>query len=155
MGIRLTEDEAWQMLNQAHTGILTTLRADGTPITLPVWFAVVDRTIGMVTPSQTKKVARIRRDPRAAFLVESGKRWAELRAVHLNGTVEIVTDEASRERIDSAIDAKYRAFRTASAEMPSATRDHYASRTVLRFVPQPRMLTWDNSRIPTRPTEVR
>ena len=147
MGVRLSQDEAWEVLEQSHTGILTTLKADGAPVTLPVWFVVVDRTIGMMAPSRTKKVSRIRRDPRASFLVESGQRWAELRAVHLSGLVEELGDGPVRDQIDALLDQKYAAFRTARAAMPSATQDHYVNRTFLRFVPDPRMLTWDNRRI--------
>ena len=39
MGVRLDDDEAWAELDAAHTGILTTLRRDGWPVSLPVWFA--------------------------------------------------------------------------------------------------------------------
>ncbi len=147
MSVRLSQDEAWEVLEQSHTGILTTLKADGAPVTLPVWFVVVDRTIGMMAPSRTRKVSRIRRDPRASFLVESGQRWAELRAVHLSGLVEELGDGPLRDRIDALLDQKYAAFRTARSAMPSATQDHYANRSFLRFVPDPRMLTWDNRRI--------
>jgi general stress protein 26 len=147
MSVRLSQDEAWEVLEHSHTGILTTLKADGAPVTLPVWFVVVDRTIGMMAPSRTKKVSRIRRDPRASFLVESGQRWAELRAVHLSGSVEELGDGPIRDRIDALLDQKYAAFRTARSAMPSATQDHYDNRAFLRFVPDPRMLTWDNRRI--------
>jgi PPOX class probable F420-dependent enzyme len=147
VAIRLSPDEAWGVIEGSHTGILTTLRADGSPVTLPSWFVVLDRTICMSTPSQTKKVRRIRRDPRASFLVESGLRWAELRAVHVSGRIEIVEDEATKIRISDALDDKYASFRTAQAEMPEATRDHYASRTFLQLLPGPKMLTWDNSQI--------
>ncbi|WP_019928438.1 pyridoxamine 5'-phosphate oxidase family protein [Nocardia sp. BMG111209] len=149
MGLRLSPDEAWQALAASHTGILTTLTADGRPITLPVWFVVDDRTIGLQTPRGAKKSARIRRDPRAAFLVESGELWAELRAVHLSGTVAEVTDPAEADRIAAAFDRKYAAFRTPATDLPAATRDHYAALTYLRFTPADRMLTWDNSRITT------
>ncbi len=147
MSVRLSQDEAWEVLEHSHTGILTTLKADGAPVTLPVWFVVVDRTIGMMAPSRTRKVSRIRRDPRASFLVESGQRWSELRAVHLSGSVEELGDGPIRDRIDALLDQKYAAFRTARSAMPSATQDHYANRAFLRFVPDPRMLTWDNRRI--------
>jgi PPOX class probable F420-dependent enzyme len=147
MSIRLSPDEAWEVIDASHTGILTTLRADGSPVTLPTWFVVLDRTICMSTPSQTKKVRRIRRDPRASFLVESGLRWAELCAVHVSGRIDIVEDEATVVRISGALDDKYASFRTAQAAMPEATKDHYASRTFLQLVPGGRMLTWDNSRI--------
>ena len=92
MGVRLEADEAWAVLSSAHTGILTTLRRDGMPIALPVWFVVLDRTICVSVPARTKKVARVRHDPRASFLVESGLAWADLEAVHLTGSVEEVDD---------------------------------------------------------------
>src|SRR5260370_35956950 len=83
MSIRLTPDEAWDVLGRAHTGILTTLRADGAPVTLAVWVVVLDQTICFRTPSRANKVARLRRDPRAACLVEPGQPCAQLRATHL------------------------------------------------------------------------
>jgi general stress protein 26 len=147
VSIRLSPDEAWDVLARSHTGILTTLRADGSPVTLPIWFVALDRTICFVTPSRTKKVARIRRDGRGSFLVESGKRWAELCGVHLSGTIEAVDEEAAKARIDAALDEKYAAFRTAATAMPGATREYYAARKFFRLVPGPRVLTWDNSRL--------
>ncbi|MBW0020103.1 MAG: pyridoxamine 5'-phosphate oxidase family protein [Mycobacterium sp.] len=145
--IRLTADEAWDVIASAHTGILTTLRRDGTPIALPVWFVAEDRTVAMMTPAGTKKIARVRHDPRASFLVESGQRWVDLRAVHLTGRVEIVTDEAAENRIEAAVNAKYAAFRPALAGLPAATQNYYAKQVFLRFVPEGKILTWDNARV--------
>jgi PPOX class probable F420-dependent enzyme len=150
VSIRLTGDEAWEVLTNAHTGILTTLRRDGMPITLPMWFVALDRTICFGAPAGTKKVARLRHDPRASFLVESGERWAELRAVHLTGRVEEVTGEAEVGRIAEAMDDKYARFRTAPSAMTDATRAHYASRVTFRLVPDARILTWDNARLDSR-----
>ena len=146
-GIRLTPDEAWAELQRSHTGILTTLRRDGMPISLPVWFVVLDRSIYLVVPSRTKKVVRIRNDPRASFVVESGERWVELRAVHLTGVIEVVDDPATQARIDEELDAKYAAFRTPGSVMPERTQQHYADRTYLRLVSDERILSWDNSRL--------
>jgi PPOX class probable F420-dependent enzyme len=147
-GVRLTPDEAWAELARSHTGILTTLRRDGMPIALPVWFVVLDRTICLAVPSRTKKVARIRNDPRGSFLVESGERWLELRAVHLTGRLEVVDDAATQRRIDDALAGKYAAFRTPGSVMPQRTQQHYADRTFLQLVPDERILSWDNSRLP-------
>jgi PPOX class probable F420-dependent enzyme len=147
VSVRLTREEAWEELQRAHTGILTTLRHDGVPIALPMWFVAIDGTICLSAPSRTKKLARLRKDPRASFLVESGERWAELKAVHLTGTVEWVDDDAETERISAALDEKYAAFRTPSSSMPQATRDHYAGRTYLRLVPDERILSWDNRKL--------
>jgi hypothetical protein len=36
----MDEDEIWVFVTNAHTGILTTLEADGSPVSLPLSFAV-------------------------------------------------------------------------------------------------------------------
>ncbi|HMD45896.1 MAG TPA: pyridoxamine 5'-phosphate oxidase family protein [Acidimicrobiales bacterium] len=148
--VRLSEDEAWDVVAASHTGILTTLRADGVPIALPVWFVVVERTVVMRTPSATKKVARLRRNPTASFLVESGERWAELRAVHLTGQVEVAPVEGDlAETVATKWDEKYAGSTTARRDMPEATRRAYgAGFTLLRMVPDRRILSWDNTRLP-------
>jgi PPOX class probable F420-dependent enzyme len=150
MGIRLTPDEAWEAVGAAHTGILTTLRRDGMPIALPVWFVVDDRTVVISTPAGTKKIARVRHDPRASFLVESGELYTELRGVHLTGEVEIVEDATATSRIEAAVNAKYAAFRPPAASLPAAAQAYYASQVFLRFVPDGRVLTWDNARLAMR-----
>ena len=147
MSIRLTEDEAWATIAAAHTGILTTLRADGRPITLPTWFVVVDRTVCLRTPAGSKKVARVRRDPRASFLVEHGEQWRSLLGVHLSGHIRTETDEAERDAVHAALDEKYRAFRQSPHALPESSRRTYSTFAVLRLVPDARILTWDNSRL--------
>jgi hypothetical protein len=138
----------WAELAAAHTGIFTTLRADGVPITLPVWFVALDGRIFVGGPAHTKKIARVRHDARCSFLVESGLRWAELRAVHLTGTARLVTDPALVARVDAALDAKYSAFRTPIDEMPDATRGYYDTGTAtIEITPDDRVLSWDNQRL--------
>ena len=145
--LRLTPEEAWQFLASAHTGILTTLRRDGWPVSLPVWFVALDQMVCFAAPTRTRKVARLRRDSRAAFLVETGERWVELQAVHLQGHVEVVEDESEIARIDAALTDKYEAFRTDRSAMPDATQQHYAGRTFFRLRPEGKVLSWDNRRL--------
>jgi PPOX class probable F420-dependent enzyme len=147
MAIRLTVDEAWDAVESAHTGILTTLRRDGMPIALPVWFVVDDRSIALMTPAGTKKIARVRHDPRASFLVESGEQYATLRGVHLTGRVEVVEDATATSRIEALVNAKYAAFRPPVDSLPAAAQAYYAKQAFLRFVPDSRILTWDNARL--------
>jgi hypothetical protein len=97
-----------------------------------------------------KKVMRARNDSRASFLVETGERWADLRAVHVDCRASVIepTDELT-DRIHSAMDTKYRAYRTAATELPAATRDHYRKSigAVIELVPDGKLLTWDNRRL--------
>ena len=146
--IRLTDDEVWATLARAHTGVLTSLRRDGMPISLPVWFAAFDHRIYVSGPAHTKKFARIRRDARVSFLVESGERWVDLLGVHLTGTARIVDDAALLARVAAALDAKYSAYRTPRDEMPGATRANYeVERTTIEITPDDRVLSWENTRL--------
>lgn len=145
---RMTEDEIWSFVADSHSGILTTLRRDGSPVALPLWFVCLDRQIYCRT--RGKKLDRIRHDSRASFLVESGEKWTELKAVHLSGIAEIVdldADLAQRFREETA--RKYAGFRTASGDMPSETAEHYRRSMggVVRFTPTGKILNWDNAKL--------
>jgi nitroimidazol reductase NimA-like FMN-containing flavoprotein (pyridoxamine 5'-phosphate oxidase superfamily) len=146
--VRMSEDEVWAFVQAGHTGILTTLRADGMPIALPIWYVCLDGLIYIGT--RGKKLTRIKNDPRAGFLVEAGEKWAELRAVHMTGKAEIVdlNDELSA-RYRAEMDRKYSAYRTAGSAMPKATREAYTKAVsgVVRFTPDERILNWDNRKL--------
>ena len=151
MGVRLTEDEAWAELAAAHTGILTTLRRDGRPVPLPVWFVALDRHVYVRTPARTRKVEHVEHDPRATFLVERGERWAELCAVMLHADVTLLGDRAERDTVETVLTEKYATFRTADTQLPDATRAHYAVESaVLKLTPVGRLVTWDNSKLRLR-----
>ena len=136
------------MLAGAHTGILTSLRRDGMPIALPMWFVALDGRIYVAGSAHTKKFARIRHDARVSFLVESGMNWAELVGVHFTGRARIVTEPELLERVSAAMQEKYSRFRTPRAQMPDATRARYeTSITTVEIVPDDRVLSWDNSRL--------
>lgn len=148
MGVRLSEDEAWAELAGAHTGIFTSLRRDGWPVSLPTWFVVLERSIYMRTPDRAKKLERVRHDRRSCFLVERGEQWAELAAVQVYVMASTVDDQELETRVVAALGAKYRDFRTPSPQMPDATKAHYGSgSTVIRLDPCGEVITWDNSRL--------
>lgn len=149
-GVRMTEEEAWTFVANAHTGIFTTLRRDGMPMALPVWFATIDRRIYVVT--RGKKVQRVANDSRSSFLVETGDRWAELQAVHLTGRASIIepSDELTQ-RINTQTADKYGRFRSPTAAMPKATQTHYAKAgATLEFIPDDRIVSWDNNHLGSR-----
>ena len=155
MGVTLNDDEIWGFLAQTTVGILTTLRADGMPVALPMWFVVVDRRVFIQTHVNTKKVARIRHDPRASFLVETGEHWAELKAVHLTGRVGIETDDAVVAQVQGEADRKYAELRTAPERLPDATKQHYAPQLVtLRLDHDERIISWDNKKLRLRAPDV-
>lgn len=152
MSIRLSRPEAWAVLESSHTGIFTSLKADGVPITLPVWFVALDEHIYIDAVARTKKVARVRRDPRVSFLVESGERWRDLRGVHLTGRARIATEPELVARVGTALGEKYAGFSGDRSAMPAETRGHYEiEHLVIEIDPDERILSFDNARIPLSP----
>ncbi len=148
MSVRLGRAEAWSTLADAHTGIFTSLRADGVPVSLPVWFVALDEHIYLSGPSGTKKVSRVAKDPRCSFLVESGKYWAELRAVSLTGRAHLLEDRDRQREVNVALDEKYSEFRVSRKAMPEATSEHYSVKpATIVIVPDDRILSWDNRRL--------
>jgi len=152
VSLRLTDDEVWDYVASAHTGVMTTLRRDGMPISMPLWFMVADRAVYVST--RGKKLQRLARDPRASFLVESGERWAELKAAHFTGTAAVIQPDGELLTHLEAEDArKYDAFRTAAADMPEAVAQVYASTMRwVRFTPDARVLSWSNAKLNGEPT---
>lgn len=148
VSVRMDPNEAWARIAEAHTGIVTTLRRDGTPMATPMWFCVVDGAVYFRTPAAAKKTARLRNDPRVSFLVEGGERWAELWAVHLAGQAVLVDDESVIARVDAALQEKYAAYKTPRAAMADDTRTHYERPfVVVRIDAEARIVSWDNRKL--------
>ena len=92
-------------------------------------------------------MAHIAKDPRVSFLVESGRAWADLKAVIVYGTAEVVQATETIAQIDAAFATKYADYGMPSGT-PSRTRDHYAvERAHIRIVQTRAALTWDNSKL--------
>jgi PPOX class probable F420-dependent enzyme len=151
VGVSFEDDELWQFLDDTHTGILTTLRRDGWPLALPVWFVTKEHRVYVQTPARTRKVAHIRRDPRVCFTAEAGVMWAELRAVVFTGRADILPAGAERDGIVALVAEKYKGFGMAVDELPSVTVRHYDTEAaVIRIDPDPHRVTWDNRKLRRR-----
>ena len=143
-GFRLTEDEAWDAIARAHTGLYTTLRRDGRPITLPVWHVVIEGAIYIRTPSRAHKLARLRHDRRGHFLVETGREWAELAAVSTAVAATIVTASELDARVRDAMAHKYAAEAAPVDRLPAAVQARYADMMTVRLDPTGRLASWNN-----------
>ncbi len=153
--MRLSEDEIWSFVHDAHTAALTTLKRDGSPVTLPLWFAEIDRTLYF--PTRGKKVARVRRNPVSAVLIETGELWRDLKAVHLSESAEAIQPEDDLQAaITAELNRKYERFRSTPPAAPAAQTDGTAAprpayratdSAVIAFRSSGRILNWDNSKL--------
>lgn len=89
----MSDDEARAFLLVAtRTGKLATVRADGRPHVAPIWFVVdeADGSLVFNTGRDTVKGQALRRDPRAAMVVDD--ETPPFAYVFVEGTVEISED---------------------------------------------------------------
>jgi len=146
----MTPAEILEHLVSAHTGIVTTVRRDGMPISTPVWFVVYDGAVYFGTPSKSKKAARLHHDAKIGFLVEGGKRWAELWAVNITGHATPVEAPEELEGVAAVQGEKYAGFTTPRSQYPDDAREFYErdnQRIVYRIDAEERILSWDNSKL--------
>jgi uncharacterized protein len=84
---------------------LATFRRGGTEVKTPVWFAVIDGKLYVVTAGNAGKVKRLRHSPKALVAVSDAR--GGVRGAWREATARIVTDRAVIERAHKALLAKY------------------------------------------------
>jgi PPOX class probable F420-dependent enzyme len=73
----MSKAEMTAFLAETRLGMLTTLRADGSPVTVPVWFEWDGATARMFSSADAGKVRRLQRDARATLVVPNHVTEAE------------------------------------------------------------------------------
>ena len=99
----MSDGQRDEFLAGKRYGILTTLRADGSPVAVPVWYGWDGRSLKMFTHVSTSKIKRIRRDPRASVLVANAvgelEAWVAFDGaivVHDEGGIELALNLADK-----------------------------------------------------------
>jgi PPOX class probable F420-dependent enzyme len=150
MGVTMSGAEIAAFISDHGTAVLTTLRADGRPVPLPVWYVAMDGALYFQTPVRSRKVGNVERDPRVAVLIEDGERWEHLRGVLIQGTAEVVADEALRDRVLKAFDELFADLKVPAELMPRALSATYADKTVFRVPLPAEPASWDNRKVRLR-----
>src|SRR5207249_1986421 len=100
--IALTPEEQRRFLDESHTVILSTIDRRGYPHSVAMWYVVdPDGTVLMTTFAKSQKAVNLRRDPRCSLLVESGRRYEDLKGLLIRGraTLEPDTERVAASRI--------------------------------------------------------
>ena len=144
--IALTDDEQRQFLAESHTIILTSLDRHGYPHPVAMWY-VVDRdgAILMTTFAKSQKAVNLRRDPRCALLIESGRTYAELKGLLIRGRATLDADTEHVLDVLETVQAKYNPEQQ-FAGLRDAMRGQAVKRVVVRVVPD-RVSSWDHAKL--------
>lgn len=100
---KMNDDERERFLAEPRYGILTTVRSDGLPIGVPVWFDWDGETVRMFTGVNSPKIKRLQGDPRASLLVVNhlteNEAWVSFDgpvSIHEEGGLELAEALAPR-----------------------------------------------------------
>lgn len=145
MGVQPSDAEAWAMVAASHESVLTTLRRDGRPISLPMWHLVLDGGLYVRTPSVSNKVTRIRNDPRGSFVVSSGHAYPELAGVVAEVEISIVDDDELGARVIAGLEAKHPDFAPALDQLPPEMQEIFGDTSILQLDVIGSFMTWNNA----------
>ena len=144
--IALTDAEQRRFLEESHTIILTSLDQHGYPHPVAMWYVVdPDGAVVMTTFAKSQKALNLRRDPRCALLVETGRTYPELKGLLIRGRATL--EEGTEKVLDvlERVHAKY--GMPGSAEgMREVMRGQARKRTVVRVHPE-RVSSWDHAKL--------
>lgn len=145
----MTDAEIRSFLEAARTGVLSTLGADGLPHMAGMWFVVNEGDIEMWTYGKSQKAVNLRRDPRCAFLVESGVAYTELSGILVRGRAELETDVERVYAIGRALYERYTLPATGvpPEEGPDVEIRRQAEKRIGIRLPLDRVASWDHSKL--------
>ncbi len=92
----VTNGEFLAILEGPYTGVLTTLFADGSPQSTPLWFLLDGDDILFSTTAGKQKLRNIARDPRATFAVYNPTN--DMNYVEVRGTITVSEDPTANTR---------------------------------------------------------
>jgi PPOX class probable F420-dependent enzyme len=86
-------------------GRLSTVDPDGTPQTTPVFYALMDGEVYIGTQRGRKKFRNIQNNPKVCFTID--KETSPYKGIMIQGTAEIIEDDAVHERFREALMYRY------------------------------------------------
>jgi len=113
--------EVDEFLRLPNPAVVATLRADGSPHTVPTWYDWEDGRVLLNMEDSRLRLGYMRRDPRVALTVLGGGEGGWYRHVSLLGTIVSIADDDSLEDIDRlALRYTGQPFRTRDRKRVSA-----------------------------------
>ncbi len=146
--IAMTPDELKAFILREHTLIIVSNGPHGFPHPMPMFFHYDEQGRFLVsTYGTSQKVVNLRRDPRAALLIEAGHDYAELRSMMAEATAEIIDDNdfvvETMMNIRRQRDPSKTGF---PPEEMESVRYSARKRVIIRFTPS-KIISWDHSKL--------
>jgi PPOX class probable F420-dependent enzyme len=86
--------------------VLATVKPDGGPLAMPMWFVYDPGALTMISVDGLAKVQNLRRDPRVCVVAEAGTR-GDIRGVVVQGRAEFLADGTERRALVERFHVRY------------------------------------------------
>lgn len=143
--IALTEEEQQQVINDGWTLQVASNGHKGFPHLVAMWYVVIDGKIHFTTFGKSQKILNLRRDPKITCMLESGKGYAELRGLVIEGQAELLEDTPFTAKVMGLVGSKYNGI-PAPTETPEAALKVASKRVVVKINPVD-IYSWDHSKL--------
>ncbi|MGP4017246.1 pyridoxamine 5'-phosphate oxidase family protein [Saccharopolyspora sp. 5N708] len=148
--ITMSDEEIVEFIDQRRIVVLATVKSDGRPHLVPMWFVPDGPVIEVWSYGRSQKTLNLRRDPRATLLLETGAEYGELRGVSLECDVQVLESPADVERIGLSLAQRYGSLSpnglVSDEQARAGLRARAAKRVGLRFTPT-RTISWDHRKL--------
>ena len=146
--IELSEEEISEYLIKSRTMILVSNGKDGYPHPMPMWYAIDDKKcIYMTTFRKSQKVKNLRKDRKAALLIESGDAYQELKSLIIYTNVELIEEvEAVRDILEQIALQRGDKQENANEDIREGMLKTAEKRIGMKFKPK-RIVSWDHSKL--------
>jgi len=143
--IALTEEEQKQILDESWTLQVASNGHKGFPHLVAMWYVVIDGKIHFTTFGKSQKILNLRRDSKISCMLESGRGYAELKGLVIEGEAELLEDTAFTAKVMGLVGAKYNGI-PAPTETPEAALKVASKRVVVKINPVD-IYSWDHSKL--------
>lgn len=143
--IALTEEEKQKFMEDGWTLQVASIGPGGYPHLVAMWYVLIDGKIHFTTFGKSQKVLNLRRDPKISVMLESGKGYAELKGLVIEGTGTILEDTRFTAKVMGLVGQKYNGI-PAPTETPEAALKVASKRVVIRIDPVD-IYSWDHTKL--------
>ena len=145
----MTPDEIAAFLEPPINSVLTTLDLDGWPHSTAMWFVPDGDSVLMWTYGKSQKAVNVARDPRCAFLVETGTLYNELRGILVRANAEVLDDFDGIRDIGVRLYDRYTRPLTGLDvnDGPIVEIERQAAKRIGLRLPFERIASWDHSKL--------
>ena len=141
----MTDEERDAFLEEGWTLQVASIGLKGYPHLVAMWYVVMDGLIHFTTFGKSQKVLNLRRDPKISVMLESGKKYQELKGLVIEGEGELVEEREFTAKVMALIGQKYNGIPvpTETAEQALAVA---SKRVVVRVKPVD-IYSWDHTKL--------